>query len=133
MILFIIVILLIAYIGVNICSNKVHKERKIARTNNENIGLQNVINMFRSVVKIILFILLLILMILLWMMNPMQWADPLQFNEDVVDVIRVCALFELVISIILVHQNWKKPITKFLLLLTNIYTIYKVMSTYIIF
>lgn len=87
----------------------------------------------RIFMNILLSIFLLYFLFLLFLLSPTQWAAPTQFDSDAVDVIRVIALGEFCISVILAYLNRKKKAAWGLLLIANIFTIYKVIGTFIIF
>lgn len=103
---------------------------------NMNSGLEDgkkETNWKRILMNILLFVFLLYFLFLLFLLSPTQWAAPTQFDSDAVDVIRVIALGEFCISAILAYLNRKKKAACGLLLIANIFTIYKVIGTFIIF
>lgn len=84
------------------------------------------------ILNIILFLLLLWLLFFIILESPTQWADPSQFDSDAVDVIRFFSILEVFISLIIGLINRKKRIILALLILSNLCTIYNVITTYII-
>lgn len=89
--------------------------------------------LLKIVANIILLFLLAMVLFLLFMMSPVQWANPKQFNEDTVDLIRVFSLLGFCVNVVLIGQNKKNKIFFCLVLVTDIYMVYKVIRTFLIF
>ena len=83
-------------------------------------------------INIVSVIIIVMLTFFVFLLNPMQWADPTQFDDDVCDLIRVFALLEIMISTSLVIRNLKNKRILFFLFIMNIYTVYKVICTFVI-
>lgn len=83
-------------------------------------------------INIISVIILVMITFFLFLINPTQWADPTQFDDDACDVIRVCALLEIMISTSLIIRNLKNKRILFFFFMMNIYTVYKVICTFVI-
>lgn len=88
---------------------------------------------FKFMINMILIFLLLMALLLLAAMSPVQWANPKQFNENTVDIIRVFSLLGFCVNAVLIWQNKRNKIVFCLVLITNIYMAYKVFRTFFIF
>lgn len=88
---------------------------------------------FKFMINMILFFLLSIALFLLFVMSPVQWANPKQFNENTVDLIRVFALSGFLVNAVLIWQNKQNKKVICLALITSLYMAYKVVRTFLIF
>lgn len=88
-----------------------------------------------KLINIVSVIIIVMLTFFVFLLSPTQWADPTQFDDDACDVIRVSALLEIMISTSLIIRNLKNkriPFFLFILFMMNIYTVYKVICTFVI-
>lgn len=83
-------------------------------------------------INIVSVIIIVMLTFFVFLLDPMQWADPTQFDDDACDVIRVFALLEIMISTSLVIRNLKNKGILFFLFIMNIFIAYKVICTFVI-
>ena len=88
---------------------------------------------FKFMINMILFFLLSIALFLLFVMSQVQWANPKQFNENTVDLIRVFALSGFLVNAVLIWQNKQNKRVICLVLITSLYMAYKVVRTFLIF
>lgn len=88
---------------------------------------------FKFMINMILIFLLLMALLLLAAMSPVQWANPKQFNENTVDLIRVFALSGFLVNAVLIWQNKQNKKVICLVLVTSLYMAYKVVRTFLIF
>lgn len=86
--------------------------------------------MTKKIINIVLFVLLF-LMVFVLLLCPRDWIYPNTYSDDAIDVIRIISLCEVVISVILGSLN-KRRITIAVLIASNVFTIYKFISTFII-
>lgn len=86
----------------------------------------------KPAINIILLILLSVVLLLLFMMSPVQWAAPKQFNENTIDLIRVFSLLGFCVNAVLIWQNRKNKKFICIVMAANIYMVYKVTRTFII-
>ena len=85
-----------------------------------------------KLINIVSVIIIVMLTFFAFLLNPMQWADPTQFDDDACDVRRVCALLEVMISMSLIIRNLKNKRILIFLFIMNIFTAYKVICTFVI-
>ena len=85
-----------------------------------------------KLINIVSVIIIVMLTFFAFLLNPMQWADPTQFDDDACDVIRVCALLEVMISMSLIIRNLKNKRILIFLFIMNIFTAYNVICTFVI-
>lgn len=83
----------------------------------------------KIIINIILFAFLFIMVFILFLC-PRDWIYTDTYSDDVTDVIRFISLCEVVISIALVTLN-KRKMAITVLILTNAFTLYKFISTFI--
>lgn len=81
-------------------------------------------------INIILLILLSIIVFILSLCHR-DWLYPNTYSDNVTDVIRFLSLFEILISTFLVSLNKTKTVTA-VLIICNLFTFYKFISTFII-
>lgn len=86
--------------------------------------------MTKKIINIVLFVLLFLMFFVL-LLCPRDWIYPNTYSDDAIDVIRIISLCEVVISVILGSLN-KRRITIAVLIASNVFTIYKFISTFII-